>query len=83
MVTWNAPHGKTKKYTYTNSTCGRFQILRTAGVRRSLNTVLFADDTRGTTDTAFFSLFVKTAECCTQKGNYRTLAEAIAAANAE
>jgi hypothetical protein len=65
---------------YYDSVCGRFQISRTAGKRNSTHTVLFADDTRGTTEKAFFSLFVTTAEGCDQRGNYRTLAEAQAAA---
>lgn len=77
-ITWKAER-KTTYGRYTDSTCGRFQISRTAGRRGSENTVLFADGTRGTTAKAYFSLFTSD-HGYGQIGNYRTLKEAMEAA---
>jgi hypothetical protein len=82
-INWNAARqGAQCEHRYIDSACGRFSICRTAGKRSSTHTVLFADDTRGAATKAFFSLFVKTADSCNQHGNYRTLDEAQAAAEA-
>ena len=81
-LTWG-PHRASHGHRIIDSTCGRYTIDRTPPTRKGTPYgVVLADGGHSTTDTPFFSLFVKTPASCEQVGNYLTLNEAQAAADA-